>query len=118
MGTRNFTKLFANDFGLLLVVLIAVALLLSPGFLRVEDSVIGSESYYNLRIASLILDSGYPTYDDLSFSGRNNFNGLGWSFLISGTSKVTGLGVEDSLSYLLIFLGIFFFTCTTLWKSK
>lgn len=107
MGIQKFSKLFVKEANLTILILLAIAILSLPYFLKENDLPIGKESYYHLRIADKILnEKSLPKYDDLSYSGRENFMSLGFSILIALISFIFGISVEMAMNILLLLLGI------------
>ncbi len=99
--------MFAKGFGLTVVILLAVAILSLPYFLKDNDLPLGRENYYHLRIAENILkEKGLPKYDELSYSGRRDFMSFGWPALIALTSFIFRLPVEVAMNALLFLFGV------------
>lgn len=83
-----------------------LVILLLPNILRDSPFMIGEESFYHLRIAKDILKQGIVTYDEFSFSGRNNFMEFGLSYIIALFGFITKLSVENSAMWLFLILGL------------
>ncbi len=106
MELQKFTKLYANRYFLLIILFFGLVILLLPNILRDSPFIIGEESFYHLRIAKDILKQGIVNYDELSFSGRNNFMELGLGYSIALFSFITKLSVENSAMWLFLILGL------------
>ena len=106
LGLQRFTKFYVSKWYLPLVLILGLVFILLPNTLRDNPFMIGDESFYHLRIAQNVLDEGYVNYDELSFSGRNNFMELGLSYIIAGVSYITKLSIESSAKYLFALLGV------------
>ena len=93
---QRFSKLFVKEANLAIIILLAVAILAFPYFLKESNLPLGKESYDNLRIAKKILnEKGLPD---------NNF--IGWPLLIALTGFIFRLPVEIAMNILLFLLGI------------
>src|SRR3990167_4450151 len=79
-------KLSANK-KILIIIAFGILALSSPHILSyflVGDVLIGEEPYYFLRLANFIHDSKeIPSYDSLSYGGRDISSELGWPLLLS-----------------------------------
>lgn len=79
-------KLSVNK-GLLLIVILGILVLATPQVLRyflVGDVLIGEKPYYFLRVSNFIHEfKEIPTYDSLSYGGREIASELGWPLLLS-----------------------------------
>ena len=111
---QKFTKLYANRYFLLIILFFGLVILLLPNILRDSPFIIGEESFYHLRIAKDILKQGIVNYDELSFSGRNNFMEFGLSCSIALFSFITKLSVENSAMWLFLILGLIFAILTSI----
>ena len=83
---RSPVKSWIRKYGLFILLLLALVLLLLPSALRSSQGgfLVGSESYYQLRLSELVQEQGFLFLEDpLSYGGRAVVEELGWPWLLS-----------------------------------
>jgi len=105
-------KFFAEPAIILGILLFAVLVLSLPYMLRDTSILFGDETYYHLRISSLIQKEKATNFDQLSYGGRPLLTPLGLPFVLAKTSSLSGIELEiisKSIPFILGLLSILLF---------
>lgn len=105
-SSHKFSKFYAKWWIVSIILLSTIVILTLPYILRESSILIGDESYYHLKIASLIQEKGYTNFDPLSYGGRPLLTPLGWSFKLAKISSIFNISLEFTSKLIPFILGI------------
>src|SRR3989344_718332 len=103
---RKFLKLSVECWVILIILLSTVLVLSLPYILRNSSILVGDESYYHLKIASLIQERGIANFDPLSYGGRQVLTPLGWPFVLAKISSFLNISLEFTSKLIPFIFGI------------
>lgn len=108
---QKFTRFYASNRIFLLLLIIGAILLSSISLIRFEyyenKSLFTEDSYFNLRLSKMIIESGkIPEYDPLSYGGRPFAYYTGWPLALAVFSKAFRASIETASIILPVLLGI------------
>ena len=99
MELQRFSRLFARESNLTIIILLAVAILAAPYLLKENESPLGKEGYYNLIIAKDILK-------EKSLINDEKYSDMSFPALIALISFIFRMSLETAMNVLLFLLGI------------
>ncbi|MEK6974484.1 MAG: hypothetical protein AABW41_04585 [Nanoarchaeota archaeon] len=111
MIRQKFTRFYASNRMFLLLLIISTVLFSSIFLIRFEyygnKSLFSDDSYFNLRLSKMIIESGkIPEYDSLSYGGRPFAYYTGWPITLVVFSKAFRVSIETASIILPVLLGI------------
>lgn len=103
---QKFLKLSVEHWVILIILLSTLLVLSLPYIIRNSSILVGDESYYHLKIASLIQERGITNFDLLSYGGRQILTPLGWPFVLAKISSFLNISLEFTSKLIPFIFGI------------
>src|SRR3989344_1294030 len=103
---QKFLKLSVECWVILIILLSTILVISLPYIIRNSNILVGDESYYHLKIASLIQERGITNFDPLSYGGRQILTPLGWPFVLAKISSFLNISLELTSKLIPFIFGI------------